>query len=130
MVPHEVLGRRERSVKTWILVSTRVVLLLLFVWGAEPDAALWSRRWSLELLDFVINESDGVALPFQSALDGFQAMGQFLAAGQYLAELYERADDEDVHLHGPWAVQDRREHGHAVFGEGIREGASAATPRI
>jgi len=43
-----------------------------------------------------------------------------------LAQFYERSHDRDINLHGLRAAQYRREHRHALLGEGIGRGAPTA----
>lgn len=70
----------------------------------------------------------GASLLFLGGFNLADLAGQLLVRGQQFAESDESADDENVHLHGAFAVQDGREHGHAVFSEGVRQVAPAAVP--
>jgi hypothetical protein len=47
-----------------------------------------------------------------------------VAGGEQLAELHESPHDGDVHLHRALAAQDAGKHGHALLGEGHRDGTA------
>lgn len=44
---------------------------------------------------------------------------QLPVGGGQLPHLHEGAHDGDIHLHGPFAVEDAGKHGDALFGEDI-----------
>jgi hypothetical protein len=49
-----------------------------------------------------------------------EAMDEFLAGSQHLAQLYEGAHNVDAHLDGPGAVEDCGGHGRSMLSEGVR----------
>lgn len=53
-------------------------------------------------------------------------VSQFFMRGQRFTQFYERAHNENAHLHGLFAVQHIRRHDGAVFGEGEGQIASAS----
>jgi hypothetical protein len=59
--------------------------------------------------------------------EGGQLAGQVGVRREEFAETHERPHDLDVDLGGALAVQDARQHGHALLSESVRRG-SAATP--
>jgi len=65
-------------------------------------------------------------VPILAGFDLFDSAGQVFVACQQLAELNESSHDQDAHAYGVVAVEHSGEHGHAVFGEGMRQGAASA----
>jgi hypothetical protein len=56
--------------------------------------------------------------------------GEFLVGGQHLAQLHERAHDGDIHLNGPLAAENGREHRYAVLGKRPRQFSASAAASV
>src|SRR5215472_2883900 len=94
----------------------------------ETNARLLAAR-RLELCcqgaDILGNEADRdrvVALPRFELLDPSRKV---FMCGQQFTEFHKCPHDQNAHLHRAMALQYRREHGHAVFGESKRRLAKA-----
>lgn len=89
------------------------MLLLLLLAGDEADGPfLRCWRWRHQLADGIEDAGDGLILGHELALHaGFQlieALGQFLVAGEQLAQLHESAHHVNRHLDGARAAEHRR----------------------
>ena len=67
----------------------------------------------------VEDEGEAVVVVGEFAFEGFEFVAQVFVGGEELAEAHEGADDFDADAHGGGAAQDCREHGDALFGEGV-----------
>jgi hypothetical protein len=74
----------------------------------------------------ISSASSAIAPPVlaEFAFDPIEPLRHVLIDGRNLPQLDEGAD-RDIHLHRTLAVQDGREHGHAVLGESVWEIAAA-----
>ena len=77
----------------------------------ETDRRLLPRRRRVD------EEIELVLHPGDAAVDLGDTPRKIFIAGHHLTDLNEYAHDENVHVRGAIAAQDRREHGHALFGE-------------
>jgi len=84
------------------------------------------RRELFQVIDFIEDNVDEMSVLLLEGLDLLDSAGQFLTACQNFAQFHEGSHDDDVHLHGQFAVQDRREHRYAEFGESVGPGSAAA----
>jgi hypothetical protein len=86
----------------------------------EADGFLgWFRGELFHFVDLLSQEADDGGVPFLCGFELLHAGGQVFVSGQHFPEFDESPDDEDVHFHSPFAVQDGGEHGHAVLGESV-----------
>jgi hypothetical protein len=60
-------------------------------------------------------------VPCDAALQFFELSGQGLVRGQEPPQVDEGAHDLNIDQHGPRTAQDGRQHGDALFGEGLRQ---------
>ncbi len=79
----------------------------------------------LELVDFCRQDADDGAVFSLTRFQVLYARGQVFVAGEKFTDLDERTDDEDIHLDRAFAIEDGREHGHAVLGEYVRKKCDA-----
>src|SRR5438034_7647187 len=100
------------------------LLLLPLIPGNEADGA--GDGWVLEPLDVLYQRDDNRAVLPLGSFDLFDLFRQGLVGGEHLAEFDEGAYDENVHQRGAVAVEDGREHQHAVLRESIRRQARIA----
>jgi hypothetical protein len=81
----------------------------------------------LQVFDFFGQEVDHRSVALLGGFELFDARGEIFVAGEKLAHLDEGANNEDAHLDGAIAVEDRGKHGHAMLSEDVRR-CPAATP--
>lgn len=84
----------------------------------------WRRFWGHEFADGV---EDDLELPVVFLFERVEFFGEVGLGRQYPAQADEGPHDGDVDLYGAGAVEDARQHGDALFGEGVG-GVSAAAP--
>ena len=79
-----------------------------------------------ELSDRVEDDLELLVVFGVFAFQRFDLLGEQAVGIHQAAELDEGAHDGDVHLHGAGGAEDAGEHGHALLGEGVGEGAATA----
>lgn len=89
-------------------------------WRGVSDRELLRGRRREEFLDVI--EQDGDLLVVLGHFAG--EVGVF---GQDVADADEGSHDFDVHFDGAFAAEDGRQHGYALFGEGVC-GVAPSTP--
>lgn len=85
----------------------------------------WLRR-SHELPNRVEDGSNLLTVTFYLALQLRQFLGKLRMAGQYFPKPNKNPHDRNVHLDGPFAVQNAGKHGYSLLGKSVGEVASTA----
>jgi hypothetical protein len=84
----------------------------------KPDLAFLGRWWGHELPHRLVNNPKlGIVFLFQSS----ELSGQIFVGSKHQAQADKSPHDFYVDLNRPLAPKHAREHGHALFGENIRE---------
>src|SRR5271169_7253281 len=88
-----------------------------------PGLGRQGGSWSHEFLNGL---KDGFKLGVVALFHFRELSSQTSIRRQHLAQLHKRAHDPEVNHHRPLAAQYTRQHGYALFGEGVRQIPSAS----
>jgi len=82
----------------------------------------------VQVLDVSNHDVEQRGMFFDRHPELLDPLGNGPVGRQHFAQFDEGTDNENVQLHGALAVEHRRQHSHAVLGEGVRAGSSGAAP--